>query len=71
MTVGELREKLKSIDPTIPVVISLDAGNESGWYDISDISLHRGTPTRVDGAAGFTFDVKGAVTWLFIDVTED
>ena len=71
MTVGELRNKIKGIDSDIPVAVLLNDGSESAWYEISALSLEKGTPSIVDGKSGFIFEDKGTATWLFIDVTED
>jgi hypothetical protein len=70
MTVGELRKKIKGIDSEVPVAVLLNDGSESAWYEISALSLEKGTPSIVDGKSGFIFDDKGTATWLFIDVTE-
>jgi hypothetical protein len=71
MTVGELRKRIKGMDADVPVVVLLNDGSESAWYEITALSLEKGAPSIVDGKSGFVFDEKGTTTWLFIDVTED
>jgi hypothetical protein len=70
MTVGELRKKLEGIDPQIKVVVEWEIDSEATYFDALDASLRKGTPSRVDGIAGFTFGGDGSRRWLFIDVAE-
>jgi hypothetical protein len=71
MTVKELRDKLSGIPDQTNVVAYREAGTEQQFFEIDDVSLTKGTPQRVDGKPGFTFDSKGLVEWLFINVTSD
>jgi hypothetical protein len=70
MTVGELRKKLEGIDPQTKVVVHWEIDDASTYFDVSDLSLRNGTPSRVQGIAGFTFGRDGSPAWLFIDVEE-
>jgi hypothetical protein len=70
MTVEELRKKLEGIDPKMPVVIVRETEGDSEWYEVSDVSSQRGTPSRDDsGRVGFTYG-PGPETWLFIVAEE-
>jgi hypothetical protein len=70
MTVGELRKKLEGIDPQTTMVVQWGIDCESTYFDVSEVSLRNGTPSRVEGIAGFTFGGDGSPVWLFIDVEE-
>jgi hypothetical protein len=70
MTVGELRRKLEDIDPQHKVVVQWEIDREFTYFDVSDVSLRKGTPSRFEGIAGFTFGGDGSPAWLFIDVAE-
>ena len=70
MTVEELRQKLKGIDPQLKVVIQWKVEAEPTYFDVSDASLRKGTLSRFEGIAGFRFGGDGSPTWLFIDVAE-
>jgi hypothetical protein len=70
MTVGELRKKLEGIDPQTKVVVKWEIDSEATYFDASEASLRKGTPSRVEGIAEFTFGGDGSPHWLFIDVAE-
>jgi hypothetical protein len=70
MTVGELRKKLERIDRQIKVVVQWEIDSESTYFDVSDVSLRKGTPSRVEGIAGFTFGGDRSPAWLFLDLEE-
>ena len=70
MTVGELRKKLEGIDPQTKVVVKWEIDSERTYFEASDVSLRKGTPSRVEGIAGFTLGGDGSPPWLFIDVAE-
>ena len=58
MTVGELRKKLEGIDPQTKVVVHWEIDDASTYFDVSDLSLLKGSFSRIDGIAGFTFAGK-------------
>jgi hypothetical protein len=70
MTVGELRKKLEGIDPQTKVVVQWEIDCELTYFDVSDVSLRRGAPSRVNEIVGFTVGGYGSAAWLFIDVAE-
>jgi hypothetical protein len=70
MTVEELRNKLEGVDPQTKVVVHWEIDHASTYFDVSDLSLRQGTPSRVQGIAGFTFGKDGSPAWLFIHVEE-
>jgi hypothetical protein len=70
MTVGELRKKLEGIAPQTKVVVQWEIDREFTYFDVSDVSLRKGAPSRVNGIVGFTVGGDGSAAWLFIDVTE-
>jgi len=69
MTVGELRKKLEGIDPETKVVVQWEIDVESTYFDVANVSFRKGTLSRFDGIAGFTFGGDGS-PWLFIEVAE-
>jgi hypothetical protein len=70
MTVGELRKKLEGIDPETKVVVQWEVDREPTYFDVWGVSFRKGTPSRVDGIAGFTFGGDGSPAWLLLDVEE-
>ncbi len=58
MNVKELREKLSKLDDNTRVVVYWEEGSEQKFFGIDDVSLTRGTPQRLEGKPGFTFDSK-------------
>jgi hypothetical protein len=70
MTVGELRMKLEGIDPQIKVVVKWEIDSEFTYFDALDASLRKGSPSRVEGIAGYTFGGDGSLPRLFIEVAE-
>ena len=70
MTVGELRKKLEGIAPQTKVVVKWEIDSQPTYFHALDASLRKGTPSRVEGIAEFTFDGDGSPPWLFIDVAE-
>ena len=75
MNVKELREKLSKLDDNTDdntrVVVYWEEGSEQKFFGIDDVSLTRGTPQRLEGKPGFTFDSKGPVEWLFVSVSPE
>lgn len=72
MTVKELRDRLSHLDDKTQVVVYWENGNEQHCFGIDDVSLKRGTPTRLgSGKAAFAFDAQGLVSWLFIVVSPE
>ena len=70
MTVKELREKLSRLDDKTRVVVLAEDEPGQPLFEIDDVSLHTGTPSRPeDGKAAFTFGKDGPATWLFISVS--
>jgi hypothetical protein len=70
MTVGELCKKLEGIDPRTEVVVQWEIDNAHTYFDVAAVSLRKGTPSRIEGIAGFAFGGDGSPAWLFIDVEE-
>jgi len=71
MNVKELRKKLSKLDDNTRVVVYWEEGSEQKFFGIDDVSLTRGTPQRLEGKPGFTFDSKGPVEWLFVGVSPE
>jgi hypothetical protein len=69
MTVGKLRKKLEGIDPETKVVVQWEIDSESTYFDVANVSFRKGTLSRFEGIAGFTFGGDGS-PWLFIEVAE-
>jgi hypothetical protein len=59
MTVGELREKLDGIDPPTKVVVQGQIDREPTYFNVWGVSMRKGTPSRIDGIAGFAFGGEG------------
>jgi hypothetical protein len=71
VTVGELRKKLEGLDPKAHVVVYTEAEAGKHMYEVSDVSMSKGTPRRHEnGKAGFSFDQASAIEWLFISIEE-
>jgi hypothetical protein len=72
MTVQQLKDKLNGMDSKTRVVISREGDRHFDFFEISDVSLHAGEPSRDEGTrkAEFKFDRNGPATWLFINVEE-
>lgn len=70
MTVGELGEKIKGLDPKTTVVAYVDRDGEIEFFEIADVNLSKGTPQRNEHTrkAGFRFHPDGPAEWLFIQV---
>jgi hypothetical protein len=43
---------------------------EPTYFDVWGVSMRKGTPSRIEGIAGFAFGGEGSPTWLLIDVEE-
>lgn len=72
MTVRELREKLSQFDGKTPVVVYAEYESEQRLFEIDEVSISTGTPSRLEnGKAAFSFGKDGPVSWLFISVSED
>jgi len=70
MTVKELREKLSQLDDETRVVVHQEDENGGRLFEIDDVSIHTGTPSRLeDGTAAFSFRKDGTASWLFISVS--
>lgn len=70
MTVKELREKLSELDDKIRVVVYAEDQPGQRLFEIDDVSICTGTPSRLeDGKAAFKFGKDGPASWLFISVS--
>jgi hypothetical protein len=74
MTVKELQKKLSELPDSAKVVVYWDKGSfrmsaDGVLFEIDEVSLQKGTPSRSEEKAGFTFDPKGPASWAFISVT--
>ena len=69
MTVGELRNRLEGMDPTVNVVVLRETGSDSEWYEVMDVSLQKGESSLKGEKISFTYGA-GPETWLFISVEE-
>lgn len=74
MTVAELQQKLSEIPSNTRVVVYWEKGGfqlgaDGVLFEIDEISLQKGTPSRDDEKAGFEFDPKGPASWAFMSVT--
>jgi hypothetical protein len=73
VTVEELRKKLEAIcDPKARIVVYRETGGNLDLFEVSDLSLKTGNPSRDEDTskAVFEFDGNGEVTWLFISLEE-
>jgi hypothetical protein len=70
MTVKELREKLAKLDDKARVVVRWDNEGGLNLFEIDDVSLSRGTPTRTKGKAGFKFQSTGIAEWAFVSINQ-
>ncbi len=69
MTVKELKQKLAKMDDKEYVAITLEDDAGLQFFDLIDVSSHRGTPMRTpDGEAGYTFESSGPANWTFIQI---
>ena len=70
MTVKELREKLSPFADETRVVVYQEDENEATVFEIDDVSIHTGTPDRLEGGkAAFKFGRDGPASWLFVSVS--
>jgi hypothetical protein len=52
------------------VVVQWEIDREATYFDVANVSLRKGTPSRSEGIAGFAFGEDGSPAWLFIEVAE-
>jgi len=71
MTVAELVKKLNGLDPKTRIVISRETDTSLEFFEVGDISIGVGTPSREDdGKPRFKFEKDGPARWLFISAEE-
>ena len=72
MTAGELRKRLEGVDPKINVVLYREYGVGTEFYEITDVSLIKGTPLRNEHThkAAYRFEDTGPATWSLISFEE-
>lgn len=73
MTVADLQKNLAKFPADTKVVVYWEDGSEHQCFGIDDISVHTGTPCRDERTqrAGFKFEGKGPVTWLFVSISPE
>ena len=71
MTVGDLKKKLEGIAPKTRIVISRETNASLDFFEVGDVSIGVGTPSRDDdGKPRFKFEKDGPARWLFIAAEE-
>ena len=72
MTVRELRDKLSKFDDETRVVVYTEDKASVQWFEIDDVSIHAGTPSRShEGKVRFAFDSEGETHWVLISVSAE
>ena len=75
MTVAELKNQLSKLPADAKVVVHWEEGSfrmgaDGGvFFEINQVSLHKGTPLRENERAGFTFESSGPASWAFISIS--
>ena len=70
MNVKELRDKLAKMNDDNRVIIYWDDGRENQYFEIEEVSVHRGTSDRLpNGKVAFRFNERdGKDTLVFLSI---
>jgi len=69
MTVKELKQKLVEMDDNETVCVMLEHEDSMQFFDVVDVSAHRGTPMRTPaGAVGYRLESSGPENWTIITI---
>ena len=66
MSVAELQKQLSKFPADAKVVVYWEGDNQ--FFEVDEVSLNKGTPSRIEGKAGFSFDGSGPASWVFISL---